>query len=107
MQQLCFLSGEILVTSADRPSDTLAKITSAKIGAQHKLCLQSSHMPSLSAFYSLFLQGWDEGLVQSKLEIPRGSRSSFHVCVGGTGGEGSGLRSRFALESLIYNIFRA
>lgn len=90
MQQLCFLSGEILVTSADRPSDTLAKMTSAKLGAQHKLCLQSSHMQSLSAFYSLFLQGWDEGSSRVNWKSQEGlSRSSLHVCVGGTGREGS------------------
>lgn len=90
MQQLCFLSGEMLVTSADRPPDALAKITSAKIGAQHKLCLQSSHMPSLSAFYSLFLQGWDEGLVQSELEIPRGLGLASMGVLEGLEGKGVG-----------------
>lgn len=96
-----------MVTSADRPSDTLAKITSAKIRAQHKLCLQSSHMQSLNAFYSLFLQSQDEGLVQSEVDILRRSRSNFNVCGRGTEGREVRLRGRFALESLIQKIIRA
>ena len=54
LRQICFPSGELLVTSAAQPSETLAKITSVRIKAQHKFCLHSSHTPSLNALYSLF-----------------------------------------------------